>query len=223
MAEGKYIAYYRVSTDRQGTSGLGLEAQRSAVRQFLNGGEWKLIAEFTEVESGKRTKRPQLAAALEACKKHRATLVIAKLDRLARNVHFISGLMESSVEFVAADNPHANRLMIHMLAAFAEHERELISVRTRQALHAARLRGVVLGGPNIAALNREKAEEAGAFARSMAPVIETLRAEGFKTLRQLVSELNSRGVPSARGGRWHLRSLQLLLGRLRTPGVSLRG
>lgn len=137
MANGHYIAYYRVSTTRQGQSGLGLEAQQQAVKQYLNGGNWQILAEFTEIESGKRNDRPKLAEAIALCKRLQATLVIAKLDRLARNVHFISGLMESGVEFVAVDNPNANRLMLHMLAAFAEHEREQISRRTKDALAAA--------------------------------------------------------------------------------------
>ena len=136
------IAYFRVSTDRQGKSGLGLEAQRESVNRYLESVGWNLIGEYVEVESGKRKNRPQLAAALQACKKEKATLLIAKLDRLARNVHFISGLMESRVDFVAADNPHANKLMIHLLAAFAEHEREQISQRTKEALAAAKARGV---------------------------------------------------------------------------------
>lgn len=144
MANGHYIAYYRVSTTRQGQSGLGLEAQQQAVKQYLNGGNWQILAEFTEIESGKRNDRPKLAEAIALCKRLQATLVIAKLDRLARNVHFISGLMESGVEFVAVDNPNANRLMLHMLAAFAEHEREQISRRTKDALAAAKARGVKL-------------------------------------------------------------------------------
>lgn len=149
MANGHYIAYYRVSTTRQGQSGLGLEAQQQAVKQYLNGGNWQILAEFTEIESGKRNDRPKLAEAIALCKRLQATLVIAKLDRLARNVHFISGLMESGVEFVAVDNPNANRLMLHMLAAFAEHEREQISRRTKDALAAAKARGVKLGKHSI--------------------------------------------------------------------------
>src|ERR1700674_2608131 len=117
MAIGRFVSYLRVSTDKQGKSGLGLEAQRAVVAQYLNGGDSTLIREFIEVETGKRTNRPQLAAAMAACRAHKATLVIAKLDRLARNLHFVSGLMESGVEFVAADNPHANRLTIHILSA----------------------------------------------------------------------------------------------------------
>ena len=116
----RFVAYYRVSTDRQGRSGLGLEAQRDAVMRHVASHDGELIADFCEIESGKRSDRPQLAAAIAAAKKAKATLIIAKLDRLARNVHFISGLMESCVDFVAADNPHANKLMVHLLAAFAE-------------------------------------------------------------------------------------------------------
>jgi DNA invertase Pin-like site-specific DNA recombinase len=142
---GQFVAYYRVSTCRQAGSGLGLDAQRSAVKCHLSGEAGTLLGEYTEIESGKRSDRPQLAAALAACKLHKATLIIAKLDRLARNVAFIAGLMESGVEFVAADNPHASKLMLHMLAAFAEHEREQISLRTKAALNAAKDRGVILG------------------------------------------------------------------------------
>jgi len=146
---GKWVSYLRVSTDKQGASGLGLEAQRKAVADYLNGGKWSLAQEFIEIESGKRSDRPQLAAALAACKKLKAKLVVAKLDRLARNVAFTAKLMESGVEFVAADMPFANKLTIHILAAVAEHEREAISDRTKAALAAAKARGVKLGGPKL--------------------------------------------------------------------------
>ena len=147
----KAIAYYRVSTDRQGKSGLGLEAQNETVKQFATFKQWELIGEFTEIESGKKNNRPQLQEALKQCLKQKAVLVIAKLDRLGRNVAFISSLMESKVEFVAVDNPHANRLMLHLLAAFAEHEREQISTRTKEALKVAKNRGIILGkyGRNV--------------------------------------------------------------------------
>src|SRR5262249_54333670 len=128
---GKFVAYFRVSTDRQGKSGLRLDAQREAVMNYLNGGSWPLAAEYGEIESGKHNERPQLLAALAACKKLRARLVIAKLDRLSRNLAFIAALMDSGVEFVAVDNPHANKLTIHILAAVAQHEREMISQRTK--------------------------------------------------------------------------------------------
>src|SRR5436190_16360184 len=146
---GKFVAYYRVSTDRQGKSRLGLDAQREAVTSYLNGGSWQLVQEFVEVESGKRADRPQLAAALAACRKHKAKLVIAKLDRLSRNLAFVATVMESGVEFVAVDNPHANKLTIHILAAVAEHERAMISERTKAALAAAKRRGKRLGNPKL--------------------------------------------------------------------------
>ena len=134
---GRFVAYYRVSTDKQGQSGLGLDAQRQAVMNYLNGGPWRLVDKFTEVESGKRNARPELQKALAACRKHKAKLVIAKLDRLSRNLAFIATLMDSNVEFIAADNPHANRLTVHILAAVAEHERGAISERTKAALASA--------------------------------------------------------------------------------------
>src|SRR3954469_9367606 len=146
MAQGKFVAYYRVSTAKQGASGLGLEAQQDAVRAHLNGGSWQLVAEVVEVESGKRNDRPKLAEALRLCRLHGATLIIAKLDRLARNVAFISNLMESGVEFTAVDFPQANRLTVHILAAVAEHEAKAISTRTKDALAAAKARGTKLGG-----------------------------------------------------------------------------
>ena len=149
-AARRFVAYYRVSTDRQGRSGLGLEAQQKAVRDYLDGGAWEIVAEFIEVESGKKSDRPELARALDACRKHKARLVIAKLDRLSRNLAFIATLMDSGVEFVAVDNPHANKLTIHILAAVAEHEREAISERTKAALAAAKARGTKLGTPDPA-------------------------------------------------------------------------
>jgi hypothetical protein len=145
MANGKFVSYIRVSTQRQGRSGLGLEAQRDAVTNHLNGGRWSLIAEVVEVESGKRSDRPKLAEALRLCRASKATLVIAKLDRLARNVAFIANLMESGVEFVACDMPQANRFTLHILAAVAEHEAAMISARTKAALAAAKARGIRLG------------------------------------------------------------------------------
>src|ERR671910_807892 len=146
MSVCKFAAYYRVSTEKQGRSGLGLEAQQEAVRSYHNGGAWTLVAEIVEVESGKRNDRPKLAEAMRLCRLHGAVLIIAKLDRLARNVAFISNLMESGVEFTAVDFPQANRLTVHILAAVAEHEREMISQRTKAALAAAKARGKRLGG-----------------------------------------------------------------------------
>jgi DNA invertase Pin-like site-specific DNA recombinase len=140
---GQFAAYYRVSTDRQGKSGLGIEAQQAAVRGYL--GASMPIAKFTEIETGKRNDRPELERALALCRKRKAKLVIAKLDRLSRNLAFIAALMDSSVEFVAVDNPHATRLTLHILAAVAEHEREMIAQRTKAALQAAKARKIRLG------------------------------------------------------------------------------
>jgi DNA invertase Pin-like site-specific DNA recombinase len=183
MANGKFIAYYRVSTARQGASGLGLEAQQEAVSQFLKGGSWELIGTFTEVETGKGAdalaRRPQLKAALDACRKQGATLVIAKLDRLARNVHFVSGLMESKVKFVACDMPEANELTIHIMAAFAEHEAKRISQRTKDALAIARARGVRLGKAGAANLRpniEQRQAEAKGFAERLRPLFSGMAA-----------------------------------------------
>ena len=142
---GRFVAYYRVSTEKQGRSGLGLEAQQAAVQDYLNGGTWELVGEFIEVESGRKSERPELAKALARCKKDKATLVIARLDRLARNVHFISGLMETKVKFVACDMPEATPFMLHIYAAVAQEEARAVSARTKAALAAAKHRGVRLG------------------------------------------------------------------------------
>jgi DNA invertase Pin-like site-specific DNA recombinase len=223
MANGKYVAYYRVSTAKQGKSGLGLEAQQEAVRSYLNGGRWKMVAEAIEIESGKRNDRPKLAEALALCRVHGATLVIAKLDRLARNVNFISNLMESTVEFTAVDFPQANRLTIHILAAVAEHEAAIISARTKAALGAAKARGVVLGGDrgNIAALAtagaKVSAAKRGAKATSRAndllPVIRSAQKSGASSLRQIADVLNERGIKTARGGEWSAVQVQRILSR----------
>src|SRR6059058_2627218 len=146
MTNGNFVAYYRVSTARQGRSGLGLEAQRKAVTDFLNGGSWELSAEFVEVESGNSNDRPQLEQALATCELSGATLVVAKLDRLSRNLAFLAKLQDSGARFVAADMPEANELTIHIMAAVAQAERKAISARTKEALAAAKARGVRLGG-----------------------------------------------------------------------------
>jgi DNA invertase Pin-like site-specific DNA recombinase len=204
---GKFVAYFRVSTDRQGKSGLGLDAQREAVMSYLNGGSWTLVSEFTEVESGKRSdNRPQLAAAIAACKKQKAKLVIAKLDRLSRNLAFIAALMESGVEFVAADMPHANRLTVHILAAVAEHERQMISERTRAALQAAKKRGKVLGNPDIGEVAKRGRAVAKANARRFAakvrPIIEEIMRAGATSHNAIAAKLDERNVRTARGGKW---------------------
>jgi DNA invertase Pin-like site-specific DNA recombinase len=204
--QGKFIAYFRVSTDKQGKSGLGLEAQRKAVLDYLDGGRWSLVQEFVEIESGKHNERPQLTAALAACNKHRARLVIAKLDRLSRNLAFIAALMESGVEFVAVDNPHANKLTVHILAAVAEHEREMISERTKAALRAAKARGTRLGNPQLAkaAKRGTAAVKANAkqFAANVLPIIEEIERAGFTSHNAIAAKLNERNVRTARGGTW---------------------
>lgn len=211
----KAIAYYRVSTDRQGKSGLGLEAQNDTVQQFANFKQWELIGEFTEIESGKKNNRPQLQEALKQCLKQKAVLVIAKLDRLGRNVAFISSLMESKVEFVAVDNPHANRLMLHLLAAFAEHEREQISTRTKEALKVVKNRGVILGKHAKNVLSKENSKLADEFAETIKPIIFKLKSEGFITLRALRDELNNRSISSFRKGcKWHLDTVYNITKRI---------
>lgn len=211
----KAIAYYRVSTDRQGKSGLGLEAQAEAVSRFTIHEGYEVISEFTEIESGRKNKRPQLLAALEQCKKQRAVLIIAKLDRLGRNVAFISNLMESRVEFKAVDNPHANELMIHLLAAFAQHERKQISTRTKEALQVSKRRGVVLGKYGREVLSQENRQAADDFAHQMKPVIAQIKKEGFKTVRAICDELNRRKISPARAGSvWHLPTVHQLLKRI---------
>lgn len=210
-----YIAYYRVSTDKQGKSGLGLEAQQQSVSNYVQMVGGTLIKAYTEIESGKRNQRPELAVALKACKKQKATLIIAKLDRLARNVHFISGLMESNVDFIATDNPHANRLMIHLLAAFAEHEREQISQRTKDALAAAKRRGVTLGRNGREILAPENRRKADTFAANLKATIEAIKLEGHQTVRAIVAELNRRAIPTARpGARWQIANTHALLKRI---------
>src|SRR4051794_18243920 len=146
MASGTFVAYYRVSTAKQGASGLGLEAQKTAVRDYLNGGSWRLAAEFTEIESGKRDDRPELQKAISACRLYGARLVIAKLDRLSRDLHFLTGLERAGIQFVATDMPEANEMVVHMMAVIAQAERKMISARTKAALKAAKARGTVMGG-----------------------------------------------------------------------------
>jgi DNA invertase Pin-like site-specific DNA recombinase len=217
----RYVAYYRVSTARQGRSGLGLEAQRDAVRNYLNGGAWKLLAEFTEVESGRRSDRPQLAAALAACRVQNATLIIAKLDRLARSVAFTSSLMEAGVMFEAVDLPQANSLTIHVMSAVAEHEARLISERTRAALASAKARGVKLGGfrgrpgtrTDCAQATQARKNAADRRAADIRITIDAIRAGGLITLTALAGELNRREIRAPRGGPWSRSQVRAVLRR----------
>lgn len=219
MANGKYIAYYRVSTQKQGQSGLGLEAQQAAVTNYLNGGQWELVNEFIEVETGKGAdaldRRPQLKAAIEACRKQKATLVIAVLDRLGRNVHFISGLMESGIDFISVESPNDSPFMLHVKAAVAEEEGRKISARTKAALQAAKARGVVLGAAGAANLKpniEQRQQAADEFAGNLKGVIEGMKARGL-TQRAMCEELNAVGIPTARGGRWSQIQLQRIIAR----------
>jgi DNA invertase Pin-like site-specific DNA recombinase len=209
---GKFISYLRVSTDKQGERGYGIAAQRNAVEDYLNGGRWQLLGEFVEVESGKRNDRPELAKALAACRKHKAKLVIAKLDRLARNVAFIANLMDGKVDFVCCDMPEASRLTIHVLAAVAEHEREMIARRTKEGLAAAKARGVVLGNGELAAANKAAAAER---AKALAPVFAEL---GEKSAREIARILNARKVATPAGGVWHAQTVQRVRSRLQHGG-----
>jgi DNA invertase Pin-like site-specific DNA recombinase len=210
------IAYYRVSTERQGQSGLGLDAQRAAVAPYVAGRD--LLSEFVEVESGRKDNRPQLTAALAMCRQKQAVLVIAKLDRLARSVAFISNLMASGVEFVAVDMPQANRLTLHILAAVAEHEREMISQRTRAALSVAKARGIRLGNPkpDMKKMNAMASSKAAQFRAIVKPVITSLHLEG-RSLREIAREMNARHVTTAHGKLWHAASVRSILLQLRTP------
>ena len=223
MANGTYIAYYRVSTQKQGKSGLGLEAQQSAVRSYLNGGNWNLVAEVVEVESGKRSDRPKLAEALRLCRLHDATLVIAKLDRLARDAHFLLGLQKAGVRFVAADMPEANEMVVGIMAVVAQAERKMISDRTKAALRQAKERGVKLGGNrgfvpppgDASAARKALTDRANAKASDLAPVIKEIREAGVTSLGGIARALNERGIPTARGkGEWSAVQVQRVLERV---------
>jgi len=221
MAEGRFISYLRVSTDKQGDSGLGLEAQRATVENYLDGGGWELIAEYVEVESGKRRSRPQLAAAIEACKREGATLVFAKLDRLARDVRFLLEVADRA-NVVFCDLPTVppgavGRFILTNMAAAAELEGGMISERTKAALAAAKARGVELGknGKILAAKNRADADER---ARAIAPAVRALQSEN-PTIRGLMAAMNREGVPTARGGGWHVPSVHNLVKRLDRLGL----
>ena len=211
-----YVAYYRVSTQQQGRSGLGLEAQRAAVLQHV-GQVLEPGNEFTEVETGKGStaldRRPVLKAALAEAKRTKATLIIAKLDRLARNVSFIAQLMESKVKFICADMPEATELTLHIMAAMAQHERRMISERTKAALAAAKARGVKLGNPSLDIDNTKRRMRAQQFADTLAPTLNAWQAQGF-TQTRMVEELNRLQIPAAKGGEWSRLQLQRVLGRL---------
>lgn len=220
---GKFVSYLRVSTARQGASGLGLEAQRHAVESFLNGGNWRLVKEHVEVESGKDDhNRPELQQALKACKMYGATLVIAKLDRLSRDAHFLLGLQKAGVKFIATDMPEANEMVVGMMALVAQAERRMISERTKAALAAAKARGVVLGKPKgtplVGATAQTRAKGAAANKTNAQAFAEQLRAVLAEladlSANAAAAELDRRGIATARGGKWTARSVLDVRARL---------
>jgi len=218
----RYVAYERVSTARQGRSGLGLEAQRRAIDAFATARGAVLAGRFTEVESGRKSDRPELLRALELARLTGATLVIARLDRLSRNAAFLLTLRDSGVRFLAVDMPEANDLTVGIMALVAQQEREAISRRTKEALAAAKARGVKLGNPNGAAALRRAGDNGSAlrklvaanadrFAQDLAPVVAALQSQGHVTLRALARALDDRGILTRRGGRWHVSTVRNLL------------
>lgn len=226
MAAGAFVAYYRVSTSKQGRSGLGLEAQREAVRSFMNGGDWRLLAEFTEVESGKRSDRAELAKALQACRVYGARLVIAKLDRLSRDAHFLLGLQKAGVPFVAADMPEANEMVVGIMAVVAQAERKMISARTKSALAAAKARGTKLGGYRGATIsdeirargNKFRAAKAQQFAIDVGSALDMVgREAGAFSASAIARELTIRGVPTASGKlQWQATQVKRLLSAIKS-------
>jgi len=213
----KVVSYLRVSSKAQGKSGLGLEAQREAVARYVAGAGAELLAEYQEVETGKGSnaldKRPQLRDAIAYAKKHKAVLVIAKLDRLARNVHFVSGLMETGVQFKCCDFPDADRTMIHIYAAMAEHEGRRISERIKDAFAAKKARGGILGNAeSLKPFNGVRAAGAAEFAKKVFPTIAAFQQQGLAQ-RAIVEELNAVGIKTANGGEWSLVQLQRVIAR----------
>ena len=222
MQAAPLVTYIRVSTSSQGRSGLGIEAQRQVLSQFVKAEGFEVVREFVEVETGKGAdaldRRPQLEAALAAAKKLRCQVGVAKLDRLSRDVHFISGLMAHKVPFVVAElGSDVDPFVLHLFAALAEKERSLISTRTRQALSAAKARGVTLGNPRLHEARRNAVEavkaEADRYAANVLPIIREAQKAGASTLRQIAEALNARGIPTARGGHWYAQSVANVLER----------
>src|SRR3954469_2310652 len=233
MATGKFVSYLRVSTDKQGRSGLGVEAQREAVERFLNGGNWTVAREYVETESGKKNDRPKLRAALAHAKAIGATVVFAKLDRLTRNVDLLRSLVASGVDLVFCDLPHVppgamGRFLLTQMASVAELEAGLISERTKAALAAAKARGMKLGNPNGARALRGKQmgnadavakikENAAQRAADLKGIVDDIRRSGITTVRGIAEELHTRGIRAPRGDTWHPAAVARLLRRLSSP------
>ena len=225
MSSQRYVVYYRVSTQRQGRSGLGIKGQKAAVKAFLKGRGGRVVKEFTEVESGKRSDRPAFLEAVKAVNEHNATLLVAKLDRLSRDVHFIAGLRKDGIDFTACDMPDANKFTINIMAALAEQERELIAERTRAALQEAKRKGRKLGAANrkvLRGLKREgydkslesRQSRSLRFAESLRSKIEKLRIKEKRTQIQIMEHFNEYSVPAPRGGQWNQRQVQRVMTRL---------
>jgi DNA invertase Pin-like site-specific DNA recombinase len=220
---GKFVAYYRVSTTKQGINGLGMDAQRDSVRNYLNAGNWNLIAEFAEVETGKRSDRQELTKAIALCRKEKATLLIAKLDRLARNAAFLLNLRDSGVDFIAADMPHADKFTVGIMALVAEKERDMISQRTKDGLAAAKRRGTKLGNPRPAAAVKRAVtvniQRADAYSSDLAPIIKEIQQAHVITLRGIAQCLNVRGFKTPNGKAFAAQSVKNILDRISLVGV----
>jgi DNA invertase Pin-like site-specific DNA recombinase len=226
MANGKFVSYLRVSTDRQGKSGLGLEGQREAVANYLNGGNWQLVGEFVEVESGRNADRRELEAALQLCRAHTAALVVANVSRLTRSVAFLSKLLAADVEIRFVDLPEiegaTGRFMLHQMASVAELEAGMISDRTRKALAAAKVRGVRLGGfrgragtaDDLAKARATRSQAADRLAVDLMPIVARLDPDGRLSLRKLAFALNAEGLPSPGGAKWTAASVSRMKGRV---------
>ncbi|WP_457128755.1 recombinase family protein [Mucilaginibacter sp. HD30] len=212
----KAITYYRVSTGRQAESGLGIDAQIKAVRDFAMANNYDLEKEYIEIESGKNNHRPVLKRALNQCKRKQATLLVAKLDRMSRNVNFITGLLESGIGFVAIDVPGGEKFVMHIMAAVAEHERDQISKRTILALQAAKARGVELGTYGRHVLSKQNRELSQRFALAMCPTINRLVDDGYETVRAITDELNRQRVPTYRndGSKWHVSTVHKIMSQI---------
>ena len=216
------VSYVRVSTDRQGKSGLGLDAQRRAIADFASAHGYEIVAEFQEIETGKGSdaldRRPRLAAALAQARKLKCHVVVSKLDRLSRDVHFIAGLMAQRVPFIVTElGPDADPFMLHVYAALAEKERAMISARTKSALAGKVGKGILGNRTNLAEASAKGAQGnktgADAFARNVLPIIETIKRQGVTTLDGIATELNARNVATARGGQWAAMQVSRILKR----------